>query len=545
MEKITAQENLTPVLIVGAGPSGLTMALELQRHGIPFRIIDKKIKPVPTSNALAAQTRTLEVWDDENLISAALTRGMPIYNFNGYANNKKIIDLNFKTIPSAFRFLLSISQHQTESMLLDRLQQKNILVEMNVELVDFSEGKRIAAVLRHPDGSFEDIQTSWLIACDGSHSIIRTKLNVPFVGKELPQHFILADVKIKSDLPPNSVNAFFSDQGPFALIQFDKDYYRIIAEVTHHPEFKTAKNISLDQLQQLARERCPLPLALSEPIWTSGFWIHERMIHSFSKENIFFMGDAAHIHSPVGGLGMNTGIQDAYNLAWKLAMVIQNKAPAKILSTYQTERVPVAKTVLRNTTMLTRIVTLHNSLLCRLRNFMIAQLLKNEKNRQKMLANMTQLTIRYSDNLLVKECLPKAKGPHAGSRMLYSSDPSSSDLMNHTRGIEHCLLFFTANEMDLTQSIQLKNVIATTHPGLCKFILIHKHNSISSWTDINILDVDNTLHELYHARYPCIYLVRPDKVIGFRGTMRDSEKLTHYLQIYHLNPVSQLNKVPI
>ncbi|HLB58150.1 MAG TPA: FAD-dependent monooxygenase, partial [Gammaproteobacteria bacterium] len=411
--------NTIPVLITGAGPTGLSMAVELNRHGIAFRIIDKQTKPVPTSNALVAQTRTLEVWEDQGLLSDALTRGNILRGFNFYAKNKNIIHLDLNILNSDYPFVLGIAQHQTEVMLLDYLKNQGISVERETELIDFSEEKnQVKTTLRHPNGETEVLQADWVIACDGARSLLRTRCHIPFLGKELSQHFVLADLKIKSELPSNQVYAFMSDNGPLLLIQFDQNYSRLIAEVTHDPELSAAKSVTDEQLKRLVRERSPFKLELEKPVWTSGFWIHERIVSSYRHNNIFFAGDTAHIHSPAGGQGMNTGIQDVYNLAWKLALVINKKAPSTLLDSYHIEREQVGKSVLKKTTLLTWMISLHHPVLSFIRNWILSHVMRFEKIRKKIAEDMTQLAIHYKNSSVIEDHLKTCLGPPPGMRML-------------------------------------------------------------------------------------------------------------------------------
>src|SRR3990167_3116677 len=182
--------NMTPVLIVGAGPTGLSMAVGLHRHGIPFRIIDKQVKPVTTSNAIVIQTRTLEVWDDMGFLSRAVARGNIIKQFSLYVKNKKLASIAFELLATTHPFVLGLAQSQTEHMLHEYLKQNNIPVEIEVELTDFTEQiNSMRATLRHKGGEVETLQADWLIACDGAHSLIREKTHLAFQGREFEQHF--------------------------------------------------------------------------------------------------------------------------------------------------------------------------------------------------------------------------------------------------------------------------------------------------------------------------------------------------------------------
>jgi len=521
-----------PVLIVGAGPTGLSMAFELKRHGVDFRIIDKQIKPVKTSNALGVQTRTLEVWDDMGLVKEMLAQGCPIKGFNIYANKKQIAHVYPFELLSLYPFVLALSQQHTEEILIKHLESQNVKIEMNVDMIDLKQQENNCLItLNHADGKKETIETTWVIGCDGAHSYIREKCNIPFQGKELPQHFVLADTVLKTDLPSNQVHAFLSEKGPLFFIRYDDKYFRIILEVSAIPELANAKTISYEQLKNLVKDRCFLPIEIEEPIWNSGFWIHERMASTFRQNNLFLLGDAAHIHSPAGAQGMNTGIQDAYNLAWKLASVIKKTSPPELLNTYNQERLPFAKKILKNTTFLTHFVSLKNPFLCALRNLFLSHLLKIKKFRNKVFSNLTQLNIYYKNSGLTKDCLGAKKGPKAGTRLLDAKYNDTQSLMDHVRGTTWCLLVF----FDKNLNFSLGPIQETLEKkfGSCVKLIGISLNPLNALMESvvceTIFDINKVLHQLYEIKGTTFFLIRPDKYIGFRGNEKDEKILFEYL----------------
>ena len=366
--------------------------------------------------------------------------------------------------------------------------------------------------------------------CDGGGSFLGTRCHIPFLGKELSQHFVLADLKIKSELPSNQVYAFMSDNGPLLLIQFDQNYSRLIAEVTHDPELSAAKSVTDEQLKRLVRERSPFKLELEKPVWTSGFWIHERIVSSYRHNNIFFAGDTAHIHSPAGGQGMNTGIQDVYNLAWKLALVINKKAPSTLLDSYHIEREQVGKSVLKKTTLLTWMISLHHPVLSFIRNWILSHVMRFEKIRKKIAEDMTQLAIHYKNSSVIEDHLKTCLGPPPGMRMLDVSYDTHTTLFNLVRGPTHHLIFFSGKNSELNTIIQLKNSLKHRYPGLIKFILISKENNFSGWDEEKMFDEHELVHTCYGVKKAMLYLIRPDKYISFRGKIEDTDVFKTYLQ---------------
>ncbi|OAI49033.1 hypothetical protein AYO45_03665 [Gammaproteobacteria bacterium SCGC AG-212-F23] len=508
------------VLIVGAGPTGLSMALNLKRYQIPFRIIDAQMKPVPTSNALAVQSRTLEVWDDMGLIQEALRRGVKINELKMYDHDKNIVSIDLNTLESAYPFVLGLAQHETEKMFLDALSQENITVEMPVELIDFAEQQEnIRVQLRHADGKEETIYVDWLIAADGGHSFVRKKLNLAFKGRELPQHFVLADFILEKNIAAHKAMLFLS-QSLLALFHYAENEVRLIADVSMDPELKSAKTLTDEQIFRLIKERCPFPLTIQKILWTSGFWIHERLISQYAHNRIFFAGDAAHLHSPVGGLGMNTGIQDAYNLAWKLALVIRGRAKKSLLSTYNSERHTVGKKLLRGTGILTTIMTLHNVFWRKLRDFLYSWIFKYKNNQKRMAMTISQLTITYEKSLLTH---------NGGMRMPYVG-VLHQQLFEQVRGTQFCLLLFSGKNNSLAEIQKLKNQIEQKYVDVIKCVLITTKNTpIENWKGRSVYDNNGRIHQCYRMHKSGFCLLRPDKYIGFIGKLSEADALLDYL----------------
>ena len=522
--------NMTPVLIVGAGPTGLSMAVGLHRHGIPFRIIDKQVKPVTTSNAIVIQTRTLEVWDDMGFLSRAVARGNIIKQFSLYVKNKKLASIAFELLATTHPFVLGLAQSQTEHMLHEYLKQNNIPVEIEVELTDFTEQiNSMRATLRHKGGEVETLKADWLIACDGAHSLIREKTHLAFQGREFEQHFVLADFPLDSGIAEHDICLFLADKGPLIIARYNQDHARVIAEVTHDSELSAAKSVTTEQLNRLLADRCPFPVKIKGATWASGFWIHEKLIAAYRHKRIFFLGDAAHIHSPAGGQGMNTGIQDAYNLAWKLALVIQKRARPSLLESYQDERYGVAETLLRNTTGLTRLITLRNPLLKKIRHLLMSLLTKSDRFRKKIAMTLTQLAVHYPTSPLTQDCLKHRSTTAAGMRML-DGRLDQGRLFDYVRGIEHCLLIFHGTQpLPAPILLNLKNRLQQTYPQLIKLVLITPKEKLAGWDEAIVFDKNLALHQLYQVAEPSLYLIRPDKYIGFRGALMHQDELMTYL----------------
>ena len=304
VEKISAEDT---VLVVGAGPVGLLMASELARHGVPVRVIDKAPAASDKSKALGVHARSLEMLENIGIVESFLAAGINIYGVSVYCEGKRIVHLGFDELKSPYPFVLMIPQSKTESILSEHLAHLGYQIERNVELIGFSdEQEQVIATLRHADGLIETMPTPWLIGCDGAHSTVRHILGLPFAGAQYQEVFGLADVKVDWTLPEDEMHTFLSEEGPLVFFPFGSGRYRVMAEATHDMDTENAP--SLKDFQALVDRRCSAGATLSDPHWLTWFKFHCRSVSRLWCGRVFLAGDAAHIHSPVGGQGMNTGM---------------------------------------------------------------------------------------------------------------------------------------------------------------------------------------------------------------------------------------------
>jgi 2-polyprenyl-6-methoxyphenol hydroxylase-like FAD-dependent oxidoreductase len=343
------------VLIVGAGPTGLALALSLARNGVACRVIDRNAAPAPHSRALAIMPRTLELLFLFGLAPAFLARGKPVRGIEAHDRNGKLAAASSREIDSAYPYLLSLEQSETERLLAEAVAAAGVSVERGVELLQFEAlGERVTAGLRRLDGATETASTAWLVGYDGAHSTIRHALKLPFEGVAYPDDLRLIDVTLSGLAPADRVQVFLRDDGPLAAIPLPgENRWRLIGIV---PPGFDAPEASAEwfagRLHAVARDA-----RIEAAEWILRFTIHRRIVPAYRHGRVFLAGDAAHIHSPTGGQGMNTGLQDAFNLGWKLAAVIHGAAPDALLDTYDSERRQVAARVLRLTDLATRRVT--------------------------------------------------------------------------------------------------------------------------------------------------------------------------------------------
>ena len=454
METIT---NTTDVLVIGAGPTGLVMASELARRGITCRIIDTLPEATQTSKALAIQSRTLELFDIMGMIEEPLRQGLQVSAANLYANGKSIAHMPFDELDSPYPFILDLAQSETERIVTARLAQLGVAVERQVELSNLvQDEQRVIATLLHADGQKEAVRCTWLIGCDGAHSKVRHLLNMPFVGAAYPEDFVLADVKIHWSLPANEMHLLLHEDGIFAAFPLPGGRYRLIVETSEHALKEKQPEPTLADFQRYLKERGPEGATLDDPVWMSAFRIHARKIEHYRQGHVFLAGDAAHIHSPAGGQGMNTGIQDVYNLAWKLALVHTHHAPLTLLDSYEAERHPVAESVLQTTDLMIRVGTLHQPLLQQVRNHVVPLLSQIEVVQQRFVEQISELTIHYRNSPIVSghSSFPSQVLSHNGLKPgdrapevqpLFREDGTSTRLFELLRSTKHTL-FLLAGE---------------------------------------------------------------------------------------------------
>ncbi len=384
------------VLIAGAGPVGLVMAIELARYGVSVRIIDKAPQRTDKSKALVIWARTLELLDRAGCSAGLVEAGYKVTSVNISAAKKPITHFTFDGVESAYRYALMIPQSDTERVLDEFLNTLGVKVERTVELTQFTESSNaIVSTLRHADGVEEIVETPWLIGCDGAHSIVRHQLGMEFHGDTSLINWVLADIHLEGIPRAPEINIAWHSDGVLATFPIADDRYRIIADVGSTPEGSTHAVPTLEQVQDILDKRFPGAPRATNPVWISSFTINERKVKDYRAGRVFLAGDAAHVHSPAGGQGMNTGMHDACNLAWKLAMVVRGIGDASVLESYSSERSPIADEVLKVTGRITDVATLTGGMTQAIRNHAASLVLGLSPVRKLAAGVVSEISIGY------------------------------------------------------------------------------------------------------------------------------------------------------
>ncbi len=356
------------ILICGAGPVGLTAANSLARHGIPVRIIDTAEGTTQLSKALVIWLRTLQVLDSQIPATAFIEHGHPLKKASIWANGKLLGEIKTDDDPFDFPTGLLIPQSETEQVLIGQAARQGIEVEWQTQLLDFTvENERVVCRLQTPNGE-EKWACSRLIGCDGAHSVVRHTLNLEFPGEAVDRRWLLADIEIDQKIDPGMIRAEAAKAGIIALFPIGKERLRVIADGGPPTDSSKGEEPTDEELQALLDERTTTGWKITAFHWKGEFRVNERQVKNYVHGRITLAGDAAHVHSPAGGQGMNTGIQDATNMAWKIALVEKGAAPENLIATYQEERHKVGEEVLKMTGRGLRGIMISNPLVRYLRD---------------------------------------------------------------------------------------------------------------------------------------------------------------------------------
>jgi 2-polyprenyl-6-methoxyphenol hydroxylase-like FAD-dependent oxidoreductase len=392
------------------------MAMALKRRGVDVRIIDKAAGRTDKSKALVLWPRTLELLDIQGCAKPFIEAGMKARGSRIYADGNMLVHVRFDAARSFYQYALMIPQSETERLLEEQLERLGVLVERRVELASFTDtGDGVGTVLRHADGREETFDASYLAGCDGAHSTVRHGLSAQFDGSTLPSDWVLGDIQIDGEISPDELTICWVPEGVLAFFPISAKRFRVIGDIgmgsTAAPAAPT-----LEEIQNLLDRRGPKGLRAFDPIWLSGFRINERKVKDYRQGRVFLSGDAAHVHSPAGGQGMNTGMQDAFNLAWKLSMVWQGHASPSLFDSYSVERSAIGDQVLRNAGNMTKVALLRNPILREMRNLAAGTLSRIPALRQRLVDQLTEVDLHYPDSPLTQTPRGAAQHPAPGGR---------------------------------------------------------------------------------------------------------------------------------
>jgi len=508
------------VLIVGAGPTGLMLANQLGRRGLRPMIIDRHAGPSVQTRALGVQARTLEIYSHLGIVERALELGKRATGANLWAQGRSAARIPLGDIGrdlSPYPFLLILGQDDNERLLGEALRPWGIAVQWDTELVGLAqEADRVKATLKQPDGTSREITAAWVAGCDGARSAVRDLSGIAFQGAPYEHVFFVADTQMTGPMVPDEINVYLWREGFHLFFPMrGTDHWRIVGIVP--PALRGRDDLAFEDVLPSIREEAGTRLSFQECSWFSTYRIHHRRAERFRDRRCFLLGDAAHIHSPVGAQGMNTGLQDAYNLGWKLALVLSGAAGAAVLDTYEDERIPVARRLLVTTDRAFSLAVSDRTLAGFFRTRVMAKILalamRFDRMQKLVFRTISQIGIQYRGSPLSETLpgLPDA-APRAGDRFPWmrlklSTDGPAEDLFRKLDDTRFNLIV-------IGQPVPPSGMLG---PG----DLLRAH-AIPS-------DPAND-RELEHANIPrpSFYLLRPDCHVGLSGIRMEADAMTRY-----------------
>jgi 2-polyprenyl-6-methoxyphenol hydroxylase-like FAD-dependent oxidoreductase len=423
------------------------MAAQLIRYQIDFVILEKNEKTTVFSKAIAVQARTLEIFDEIDLARKALEEGRLTTALNIFYEGKRKVAVDFNGLGeglSPFPFALSLEQCKTEKLLADHLIKNGKTIHWKCEFLRFEQKDGVKVYFKDPQGNEQTIEADYLIGCDGAGSLIRHQMGVPFAGSTVPKLFYVADVKLSSPVINKDQLFIFLLKKGFALFfpMEGQGQYRVVGVLPEKTELD--HDYRFEDLEEPLRAQMKTELVFEEVRWFSTYKVHSRMARVFGKDRCFIAGDAAHIHTPAGGQGMNTGIQDAYNLAWKIAYTMRYNMNASVLETYNAERMENAKHLLHTTDRMFDIMAgsgvFWNFVRLKFFPLMARLILKSSRVRKLIFPLISQTGIAYPDSPLTHQsAVGKA---HAGDRMPYFVFSDGKSIFDYLKEPVFKVLFF-------------------------------------------------------------------------------------------------------
>ena len=542
---------MSNILVVGAGPTGLTMAAVLARHGVTPRVIDRAVHPPDDrSRAIVLQARTLELFDDLGIAREVTDAALVVEAANVFTpgGSRGSIRIRPEWIDSEYGRFVALPQEETERILGALVARSGVTVERGVELVGLEQGSTTTtAILQRADGGTERFEADYVLGCDGAHSAARELAGIPFPGSMYDDECLLGDVDLRWRLPSEQVSICPTAEGVLLAFPLPGEHrFRVIMILPAGGE-ERSRHLGEDEFTAQLRRMVPViggeaadPVVLRAR-WLTRYRLHSRGVPTYRKGRVFVAGDAAHIHSPAGAQGMNTGIQDAYNLAWKLALVARGQMPPATLDTYHTERHRVGEYLLKSTDRMFAVLAGGGRVGLTVRRVMpllAVRVLGWPVLGRRIARFVSQTGIRYRHSALTTEAHGAARlarhAPHAGDRAPDVELGGGRRISDVLRGPHHTLLLFGGRSTALIERFTaVAAEVNARYGSLVNATLLRLPGAQPPLGDV---DQRGAAHDRYGADPGAIYLVRPDGYIGFRGAETDAELLRSTLRTRFIVP---------
>jgi 2-polyprenyl-6-methoxyphenol hydroxylase-like FAD-dependent oxidoreductase len=533
-----ADTGRTEVLVAGAGPVGLTAAVELRRRGVACRIVDQLTEPPQYAKAVGVQPRTLEIFEGMGVVRPALDESIQMTGQVVYADGQEVSRLEIPALPDVPYGFVGIPQYATERVLRDRLAGLGTQVERGVRLTGFEQdAEGVTATLEGPDGT-ETVRAQYLVGADGAHSVVRRTLGLTFEGAAFTEEYMLGDVEVDWSLPSGlglRSTRTLEDGTADVLVAIPlKGHHRYRMSMLVSPELSTkaaatdgvqhgfegSRKPQLEDIQKVLDRLSPEPTTARNLRWSSVFRISHRIVDRYSDGRVFVAGDAAHIHPPTGAQGMNTGIQDSHNLAWKLALAVAGKASAQLLDSYDAERRPIGEEVVGRTVRSAR-----------------QGIGADSDDKTFVLRREGQLLIDYADSPLIAgpetTPAPGTRGPDAtGLRRDAVTFPMRLfEVLGRDR---HTLLGYAGESAGVESVAALEAAAAAAVAGAHGEMDAYLVAAPGADTELALVpvlrDESGAFTDAYTAGDGTVVVLRPDGYVGYRGDAGDLDGLARYLE---------------
>ena len=524
------------VAVVGAGPTGVMLAIELARRGLGVTVLERLSEPPTESRATGIHARTLEIFRQLGLVEQFLAVGQRLDGFALHTRQRRPVRVRFDGLDTPYPFLLNLRQDVTQEILDRHLERQGVTIQRGVEVIDVrQDDEQVELTVRRAGSTHpETITAAWVVGCDGAHSIVRRSLGVAFDGGDYGQDWLMADVNLDPAPARDHFHIYIHTPVAFVTLPLPSGRFRVFLPQVPNRGVDERTPPDIQEIERLAAERGPAGLRLSDPEILAAFRCYRRSTPTMRNGRVLVAGDAAHIHTPAGGQGLNTGLQDCFNLGWKLALVAQHRISAALLDTYQAERLPIASGVLELSHRMVSMFNVASAGRRRLRDRILPAAVAVPAVRHRFTGRMAELSLDYRGGPLTESGAlgrPRSSSVAPGDRF---PDVPCLTREGHAVGTLDLLstrhtLFILAGETADRRTVE---VLTARFERYTEFVRVVLLTPQGLWDQPDhFSDPGLRAHDRYRARAGKLLLVRPDGYLAADARLAEPERIERYLSL--------------